>query len=372
MAKTLALLNTHNNMKNIKINQSKSLGVFAIMAVLAVITVFTPNTAHAWYGNPPYGYGGPSYDYVSRPVQVVAQPIQVVQPVQVVQTPVYVPVAVPVYQPLAVSCMANSTYTPAGSSVTWNAYVSGGSGYYNYSWSGTDGLYGYGRSASIYYQTPGTKYASVTVYSGNQSITVACNNNVVAYPIVVQPIVQQPVVYTNPTYNNSYMTQATNGLDIGCYADPTKASINQPVTWTAEVVGGVAPYTYSWSGTNDLNGSQSSVTKWYSTSGEKYAIVSVTSADGKSATKACSSSVKVKSPTVAKTTTVKTQTGTQTQTQTSVNNNGNVKDVTPTNGNQTASAYFSLGNVPWGWVAVIVIFVLFATIMYLLFNRQKI
>ena len=43
-----------------------------------------------------------------------------------------------------------------------------------------------------------------------------------------------------------------------------------------------------------------------------------------------------------------------------------------TNNAQSASSVFSLSNVPWGWVAVIIILVLFATVMYLLFNRPKI
>jgi Mg2+ and Co2+ transporter CorA len=31
-----------------------------------------------------------------------------------------------------------------------------------------------------------------------------------------------------------------------------------------------------------------------------------------------------------------------------------------------------LKNVPWGWVAILIILVLFATVVYLIFNRPKI
>jgi Mg2+ and Co2+ transporter CorA len=33
---------------------------------------------------------------------------------------------------------------------------------------------------------------------------------------------------------------------------------------------------------------------------------------------------------------------------------------------------FSLQNIPWGWVAILIILVLFATVLYLLFNKEKI
>jgi hypothetical protein len=38
----------------------------------------------------------------------------------------------------------------------------------------------------------------------------------------------------------------------------------------------------------------------------------------------------------------------------------------------SAAALFSLKNVPWGWVAILIILVLFATVVYLIFNRPKI
>jgi hypothetical protein len=31
-----------------------------------------------------------------------------------------------------------------------------------------------------------------------------------------------------------------------------------------------------------------------------------------------------------------------------------------------------LSNIPWGWVAVLIILVLFGTVLYLLFNKHKI
>lgn len=269
------------------------------------------------------------------------------------------------YPSLAVYCSANTTYLSNGGSVTWTAYPSGGNGAYTYSWSGTDGLWGSSQSVYFNYINAGSKYGTVTVYSNGQTATQSCSNVVT----VANPSVNYGSYYSN----GYYMTPSSQngGLDIGCYADPTTASINQPVTWSVEVSGGVAPYTYSWTGSNDLVGSQSSIIKYYSTSGSKNAVVTVTSANGKTGVKACSNAVAVRSnatvakkatPAVAKVQPVQTVQPVATQSPVSNNNSGAM----------TAASLFSLNNVPWGWVAVLIILVLFATVLYLLFNRNKI
>ncbi len=243
--------------------------------------------------------------------------------------------------PLSVSCSVDSSAVNTGRSVRWNAFVSGGSGSYNYSWNGTDGLSGSSRSVTRSYNNPGIKYASITVWSGGQSVTQSCTNSVnvggyyTGYPVY-------PV-----STNNS-------GLDIACYSDPRTVSINQPATWITEVTGGIAPYTYTWSGTDDLSGTTGSVVKYYSTAGNKTAIITVRSADGRSETRACSTSITVRGA------------GNITPAPT-VNNGSDDSD----NG-LSAAALFSLKNVPWGWVAVLIILVLFGTVIYLLFNRPKI
>ncbi len=254
------------------------------------------------------------------------------------------------YNLLQVSCNSNTSIASIGSAVNWLASVSGGNGVYTYSWSGTDGIYGYNQSIVTTYNTPGQKIASVTVYSNGQTVTQNCSSSVNVGGYQNSYIV--PVVASN---NN-------NSLDIGCYADPATVSVNQPVTWNAEVTGGVAPYTYSWTGSDGLNGSQSSVIKYYSSAGQKDAIVSITSADGKTGTRACTDSLAVHgngggyaAPT-APVQQVQPAPAAQQQ-----NSNG-----------LSASALFSLSNLPWGWVAVLVILVLFGTVMYLVFNRPKI
>jgi len=245
--------------------------------------------------------------------------------------------------PISVSCSANPSFIQTGGTATWTAYATGGNGHFTYSWSGNDGLSGSGQSVYNRYYNAGTKYGTVTVRSGSQSITRSCGN---ALTVGTSYISGYPVYNQYPVINNN--------LDIGCYADPANPRINQPITWTVEVAGGQAPYVYSWTGSEGLSGSQSSVIKYYGTTGEKSAIISITSADGKNTSRACSHMVIVRPAASAQSTPQQPV-------------------VTPSGDDSlSAASLFSLKNVPWGLVAILVILVLFATVLYLLFNREKI
>ena len=263
------------------------------------------------------------------------------------------------YQPLGVSCSANSTAGDIGFPITWTAYPTGGNGIYTYSWSGSDNIYGSGATIYTTYTVPGQKYASVTIYSNGQSITQSCGTGINIGSGNYYQYQQQPqIIYQNQYNNNNGNNQ---GLNIGCYSDPAAIHANQPVTWLAEVTGGVAPYTYSWTGSDSLSGSGQSVVKTYSTLGEKNAIVTVTSADGKTGSRSCTNTLAVRG----------TGTGSNiasTNTNTTVSSN-----TTTTTGNSlSAASLFSLGNVPWGWIAILIILLLFATVLYLIFNKPKI
>lgn len=268
-----------------------------------------------------------------------------VPPPVVIQQPVY---QQPIYQALTATCYPSNTSGTIGNSVQWLAYASGGNGSYAYNWNGTDGFTGTGQATYMTYYSSGIKSASVTIYSGAQSIVVNCTNSV----SVMDPYYNyQPTYIQQPIYNQGYMSNNA-GLDIGCYVDPASTRLNTPVTWNVEVVGGMAPYTYSWTGSDGLSGQGSSIVKYYDSYGSKSAVVTVTSADGKTGVRACSTTLAVRG-----------------------SGNSNVARSTPAPApivnNQQASALFSLNNVPWGWVAVLVILVLFSTSMYLLFNKSK-
>jgi hypothetical protein len=371
-------------------NMNKNLIFKASLMVLFAMFSFAiiPAIAEANYGyNGGYNYGyysniSNNYEY-NKPVQPVTYSVPVYYPV-------YTPVYTPAYPTLQASCYANTSnaynsYNNSNSSVrtgdtvAWYANVSGGNGSYSYTWSGSDNLYGSGSTAYKSYYSVGTKYATLSVNSGGQITTVSCNNAInvyeqptyynQTYPVPVQVQYSVPI----SQYQN-YQVNSINNLDIGCFADPLNASIDQPVTWSVEVTGGIAPYTYSWTGSEGLSGNQSSIIKYYGTSGEKSAIVSITSADGRTGTRACSNNVTIRKVAVSSTVQAKTQVQSTQQQSTSVN--PVTQNPTPSNQavNNTAAALpaFSLANVPWGFVAVLVIFVLFATVMYLLFNRPKI
>jgi hypothetical protein len=148
---------------------------------------------------------------------------------------------------LSASCSANPVTIYPNQGTTWTSSVSGGTGVYTYSWSGTDSLVGLSSSASKVYTVAGTKSASVLVTSGSQSKSVNCSN----------------------TVNVSSVTAT-------CTPSPASQGIGQNVTWTVVPSGGTGSYNYSWSGSDGLSGSGASVTMPYVTAGTKSASVTVT------------------------------------------------------------------------------------------------
>ena len=69
-------------------------------------------------------------------------------------------------------------------------------------------------------------------------------------------------------------------LNVSCSASPSAVVVGDSVTFTATASGGVTPYTYTWSSDDGLSGSNSSVTKSYSTTGTKDAIITATDSSG--------------------------------------------------------------------------------------------
>ncbi|MEI8249425.1 MAG: PKD domain-containing protein [Candidatus Taylorbacteria bacterium] len=181
---------------------------------------------------------------------------------------------------------------------------------------------------------------------------------------------QQPSYYQAPQYSyNSYNTQYSaptytggnnsSGLSITCTPGQTDASVNQPVSWSVQVSGGAGPYTYSWSGSEGLSGSQSTVVKYYKSTGTQNAIVSISSADGRSTTQACGSTIYISGSTG----------GTI---------SGNVPQAPMPQGVQLdqngnplgASAASAVGNTPFGWLIALIIIGLFCFVLYMLLARK--
>jgi hypothetical protein len=77
---------------------------------------------------------------------------------------------------LSVSCVGTPGNPYIGQPVTWSSSVSGGSGTYTYSWSGTDNFYDTNPTVEKSYTTPGTKQASLSVTdtASNQTASADC------------------------------------------------------------------------------------------------------------------------------------------------------------------------------------------------------
>ena len=88
---------------------------------------------------------------------------------------------------LSASCSVNPTAGTVdtgnndGTEFTWTATASGGVGDYEYDWSGTDGLIGSGETTATTYTDSGTKSASITVTSGEESVTATCDDKASVY-----------------------------------------------------------------------------------------------------------------------------------------------------------------------------------------------
>lgn len=174
----------------------------------------------------------------------------------------------PPVQTLNGSCTVNPASANIGDSIAWSTTgVSGGTGSYTYSWTGSDG-FSAGNVPSTYqtYSSAGTKIATVTITSGSQSITRSCST-----------VINQP--------------QIVNTLKVTCSVNPSNVNTGDYINWSANASNGTNNYyTYSWSGTDGLYGNSSYTSQYYNNSGTKTATVTVTSG-GQTATASCSANV---------------------------------------------------------------------------------
>ena len=158
---------------------------------------------------------------------------------------------------LSASCAASHFNPSRGQAVTWFASATGGSGAYSYAWSGTDGLSGNTNTVVKAYATNGDKFATLSVTSGNQMITVSCASLVVGASGGAQTV-------TSP------------GFGASCYSLPENALPGESVTWLSIVSGVTASTTYAWDGTDGLSGDRPMVSKTYTSNGVKAAMLTVT------------------------------------------------------------------------------------------------
>ncbi|MGC8880816.1 MAG: PKD domain-containing protein [Minisyncoccia bacterium] len=75
-------------------------------------------------------------------------------------------------------------------------------------------------------------------------------------------------------------------LNVSCSASPNPSQVGQTVTFTANVSGGISPYSYYWSGA--VSGSSSSVSKSFNSAGTYTAYLTVTDSASQSKSTFCS------------------------------------------------------------------------------------
>jgi hypothetical protein len=120
----------------------------------------------------------------------------------------------------------------------------------------------------------------------------SCDSN----PPTVKNITNNNINSNNSTVNiggvpTAYAQSYTYpSLNAQCYPVQTTGSVNGVINWRASVTGGNGNYSYSWSGTDGLSGSGSSVDMLYSNPGTKTASVTIVS-NGQTISRSCSSVV---------------------------------------------------------------------------------
>ena len=216
----------------------------------------------------------------------------------------------------------------------------------------------------VIYQQPQVIYQQPQVIYQQPQVVYQQPQVIYQQPQVIyqqpQVIYQQPVPQPQPVPVYQSYTNGGN-LVAACFADRTTTTVGTPVTWSVEVTGGTGQYSYLWSGTNGLAGTGASAIQSYGTTGQKNAAVLINSG-GQTISQACGDSVSIHAY-VAKVQTYYRAPAP------SVSNTSNQNQNNPNT--LSANSLFSLGNVPWGWVAILIIIILGVTVFYLIFNRNN-
>lgn len=152
---------------------------------------------------------------------------------------------------LSGNCKVNPSKGKIGDIFNFSATVSGGTGPYSYSWTGSEGLNKSTANFTKSYSSIGTKEAIVTITSGTASITKTCK-------VTIEQI-------DAPEFNGV------------CLVSPLTGKIGTVFNFSASATGGTGSYSYVWTGSDGISGSGPTITKSYNTAGVKQATATITS-----------------------------------------------------------------------------------------------
>lgn len=155
-------------------------------------------------------------------------------------------------------CEANEVRGETGVPIRWTTEVVGGIKPYNIGWTGDEELSGDSDSILKSYVSGGIKSALIN------TITSA-DGQIISGPFACGSV----EIFATPEI-----------LSATCSANSSSVRRNATVNWTAEISGGTEPYSITWSGDDDLSGDSETVSKSYSTTGDKEAFINVSSSDG--------------------------------------------------------------------------------------------
>lgn len=152
--------------------------------------------------------------------------------------------------PPTASLVANPSSIPAGgqSVLTWSST-------------------GAATCSSTSFSTGGTTSGSVTV-SPSQTTTYSVSCTGAGGSASASASVAIQASANNPSPGGPLLAS--------CRVSPSTAEVGETVAWTSTVSGGSGSYSYSWSGTDNLSGSASQISRAYTTTGQKTASLTVT------------------------------------------------------------------------------------------------
>ncbi|MBI2055317.1 MAG: hypothetical protein HYT42_00260, partial [Candidatus Sungbacteria bacterium] len=134
------------------------------------------------------------------------------------------------------SCSASPSSVGAGDEVLWSATVSGGTGQYAFSWSGSEPLEGRNTNpALVTYSAAGTKSGSLTVTSGSETANRGCGTVSVVAGIVsftASPLNIVPGQSSTLSWNSDGLGNCVINQGIGPVSSPTGTRIVSPENTT--------------------------------------------------------------------------------------------------------------------------------------------